>query len=456
MITSVQEDTISIVSIIGTKLKKSKYAFFIEKDNGEYIVYSSLSGAVILFSEESYINRLKNIIKDDEIFYDENDDIIVTLKAKKLFVDSTADEDLMVRTLYEENIVRNNVLDLMLVVTKQCNLRCTYCGQSHENKRMEADTYDSIINFIQNQLKTHGYRKVQITFFGGEPLMECKNIILFLTNLKEMLLSEFDGIEYTAGMSTNGYLLTPKNFDALVSLNCNFYQISVDGMDYTHDNTRPLVNGGRSWQQIIDNIKYMTSTNEKFSITLRTNFNIDVAESLIEFYKYVSEHFKSDKRINIYYETIKDQGNENTPIILNETEELVLDIDIAKIIKDNELSCSNAVNRNMPCSRVCYASKPNYFIFDEEKKIMKCSFEFDSENNCIGLLKSDGTFNINEGNYSKWVYSDYLSSEKCKNCKALPLCLGKRCPRTIINTGSMDCNIDIISNEIEGIIKNYY
>lgn len=29
------------------KLRKSKYAFFVKKENGNYIVYSSMSGAVI-------------------------------------------------------------------------------------------------------------------------------------------------------------------------------------------------------------------------------------------------------------------------------------------------------------------------------------------------------------------------------------------------------------------------
>lgn len=37
------------------QLRKSKYAFFVKKENGNYIVYSSLSGAVIVFNENKYI-----------------------------------------------------------------------------------------------------------------------------------------------------------------------------------------------------------------------------------------------------------------------------------------------------------------------------------------------------------------------------------------------------------------
>lgn len=41
------------------KIKRSRYAFFIEREDGSYIAYSTLSGAVIAFTEQSYIDRLK-------------------------------------------------------------------------------------------------------------------------------------------------------------------------------------------------------------------------------------------------------------------------------------------------------------------------------------------------------------------------------------------------------------
>lgn len=226
-------------------------------------------------------------------------------------------------------------------------------------------------------------------------------------------------------------------------------------MPYTHDKMRPLVSGNSTWKKIMDNLSYMVSTEEKFNVTLRTNFNTDVAESLVEFYEYISTNL-NDKRINIYYETIKNQGNENTPEILSGIEELVFDVDIAQLIKKNNLICTNSTTRLLPCSRVCYASRPNYFIFDEKSQILKCSYALDSTDNVIGVLNRDGTFSFNETNYLRWVYKDYLSSEKCQQCKALPLCFGKRCPKSVIETGEMHCNIEMIQAEIEGLLDSYY
>ena len=435
------------------ELKKSYYSFFVKKDNGDYVVYSSLTGAIVYFSDSEYIERLEEILDKEVILYDENNDIIKLLTEKKIFVDKEQDERISVRLLYEESVIRNTQLEIMLIVTRECNFRCTYCGQPHISSRMKEETYDSVIKFIEKQIRTRGYRKVKVTFFGGEPLLEYMNICNFLTNLNSKL-TELGDIELTADMSTNGYLLTPKKFENLVKLKCTSYQISVDGMGYTHNLTRPHVTGKATWDKIMDNIKYMITTNNKFCICLRTNYNLEVAESLKEFYKYIGENL-NDPRITIYYETIKDQGNENMPDTLNEVEGMLLNISIATILKENNLNCSNTSMRHKPCSRICYAGKPNYFIVDQNGKVLKCSYELESENNIIGILQTDGTFDMDYDKYAKWTYTDYLSSEECQNCKVLPLCMGKRCPKGAINK-NMQCNPELKMSEIEGTMKQYF
>ncbi|MBE6798264.1 MAG: radical SAM protein [Ruminococcaceae bacterium] len=438
------------------KLQKSKYSFFVEKENGNYIAYSSLSGSVVHLHEEKYIEMLKSVLNRDSFEYEDNDFFNI-LTDNQIFVDENTDESLLVRHLYEEYINRSDKLEIMLIVTRQCNFRCVYCGQPHVDEKMDSSDYQAILMFIENKLLTNKFNSVHVTFFGGEPLIEGEKICDFLKKLKSLLAklsTKRKEITFTAGMSTNGYLLTPKLFDKLIRLNCDSYQISIDGMSYTHDKMRPLASGKPSWERIIDNLKYMTSTNKPFRVTLRTNYNIDVAESLVEFYEFVGKNLKDD-RINIYYETIKDHGNEQTPETVCGMEELVLDIDIAQLIKENGLTCSNTTTRLLPCSRICYASKPNHFIFDEKKQILKCSFALDSPENVIGQLKEDGTYSFNSNNYYNWVYNDYLAFEKCRECKALPLCFGKRCPKSIIQLGHAFCNTDIIHAEIEGFLNNF-
>lgn len=439
------------------KLRKSKYAFFVKKENGNYIVYSSMSGAVIVLHEKKYIELPENVLKQDIFDYKANDFFDLMLK-NRIFIEDFYDENLMIRGMYEERIIRSDALEIMLVVTRQCNFRCIYCGQSHANERMNVETYDSILSFIENQINKHGYSSVHVTFFGGEPLIEIKKICSFLERLRDLLSelsTEQRTITYKAGMSTNGYLLTPQVFERLVELQCVFFQISIDGMADAHDKMRPLASGEPTWHRIIENLSYMLSTNKHFSVLLRTNFNVEVAESLIEFYNLIGKKF-NDKRVSIYYETIKNHGNEKTPATVCGMEELVLDVDIAQLIRENGLICNNCTARLMPCSYVCYASKPNHYIIDEKNQILKCSFALESSDNIIGTLNKGGSYVIDEYNYYNWVYRDYLISEKCKECKVLPLCFGKRCPKTFIRVDEMRCNTDIINAEIEGLLDSYY
>ncbi len=439
------------------QLKKSQYAFFVKKENGNYISYSSLSGSAIRFSDQKYIEMLEAILNQDIIEYEDND-FFETLLKHRILIDESIDEKLSVRMLYEEKVIRSNLLDIMLVVTRECNFRCVYCGQPHISQRMDFETYEAVLKFVKNQILLHNYKKVRVSFFGGEPLLEVDNICIFLEKLRDMLnclSTEENTIEYEAGMSTNGYLLTPQNFEKLTDLKCVFYQISIDGMPEVHDKMRPLVSGKGTWQRIIDNISYMIKSEKLFNITLRTNFNSDVAESLLLFYEFVGLNFK-DERINIYYETIKNQGNEFTPEILTGIEEVVFDIDIAGIVKSNNLRCGNATSRLLPSGWVCYASKPNFFVFDSKNQILKCSHVLDSDSNVIGKLHQDGTFDFYETTYQKWVYNDYLFIEKCQKCKALPLCFGKRCPNSLISYGNVGCNVDMVEVEIEGLLNSYF
>lgn len=438
-------------------LKKGKYSFFVKKENGNYIVYSSLSGAVIVFNDKKYIEMLEEILDKDVFDYIDNEFYNLMLN-KMIFVDDSVDEDLLVRGIFEEQVIRSSSLEIMLIVTRQCNFRCVYCGQAHFSEYMDKKIYDAVLSFIKDQIIARGYTSVYVTFFGGEPLIESDEICIFLGKLRNLLTelsTEQRPITYRAGMSTNGYLLTPQLFESLNELNCNFFQISVDGMSEIHDKLRPLVSGDPTWNRIIDNLRYMVSTDKQFTVQLRTNFNADVAESLVEFYSFISQNLK-DKRINIYYETIKNQGNEMTPNTLCGIEELVFDVDIAQLIRENDLVCNNCTARLMPCSRMCYASKPNHFVINQKGEILKCSFALEDSNNIIGRLNYDGFFISDNQKYINWVYRDYLTSENCKSCKALPLCFGKRCPKTFIQLGEMQCDTDIIQAEIEGLLDSYY
>lgn len=415
-------------------LKISKYAFFIDRDIGDILIYSSLSGTLIRIYDAKAIEEINRIRNAETIEYTENY-IIKTLCDKKILLCEDADEDELVDYLYTKNVLQSRSLELTLVVTRQCNLRCVYCGQAHESrKRMSEATYDGVIKYIRAVIENRNFNSVFISFFGGEPLMEYKNIVVFLEKLKA--LSEELKFHYSAGMTTNAYLLTKQKFNKLVSLGCNNYQITLDGPENTHDKTRVLRNGSGTWNVIFNNLVYTISTKFDFKITLRTNYNHDILSELDDFYKLIEEKLKDD-RIEIYFETIKDHGNDKTPEVMGEVEEIIGNSEASSLVKRHGLKMAK---RNIaPCGMMCRVSLPNFYTIDYNADVIKCTHLLDWPDNRIEHLSDDGVMVVKTDLEIKWSYFNIRKNADCSECKLLPLCFGKRCPIDVV-AGCFSCN----------------
>ena len=70
-----------------------------------------------------------------------------------------------------------------------------------------------------------------------------------------MALAEEHGVEYSAAIVTNGYLLTQENVDMLVAAKVIDAQVTIDGMGATHDATRRLAGGGPTFERITSNLR---------------------------------------------------------------------------------------------------------------------------------------------------------------------------------------------------------
>ena len=453
-----QTDKILDNTTLSTRLKISKYAFFIENPQGHQIVYSSMTGLILSCSEPEYIDKLNAIRAAEPLMYDAENDLLVLLYEKKVLLDEDYDEELALRYLYEENIVCSDTLELMLIVTRQCNFRCVYCGQEHQDLRMSESVYDSVIAYLEKQLARKRYNRVSITFFGGEPLLEYKNILRFLRQVYPLLTDH--NISFSSGMSSNGYLLTPERFEELYKYNCRGYQISVDGMDYTHNKTRFLVGGKPSWQQIMDNLQYMQDSDKQFSVIIRSNFNFEVADSMEEFYQLVAKQF--DKRFQIYVECIKDHGTISPGVcdVMNSVESVVTETAIAAILKKNHLPYANLSERLRPARMICYASKPNFFVIDYDGCVKKCSHDFDFPANQLGQLMEDGRMDISTQKHAAWIYNDITAanfSGECNGCGLAPVCFGKKCPLSYLkNSRTMNCSSALQELEVTDALARYY
>lgn len=89
-------------------------------------------------------------------------------------------------------------MNISLILTKHCNLRCKYCFESHEYCAMSEGTALAAVDFVaKNSLRSCG-----ISFFGGEPLLQKNLICKCVEYAKNFADKKFD-----YNMTTNGLLL---------------------------------------------------------------------------------------------------------------------------------------------------------------------------------------------------------------------------------------------------------
>ena len=76
-----------------------------------------------------------------------------------------------------------------------------------------------IIDFIENEIKRHAFKKMYISWFGGEPLLSLDKIIYAQERINSFVKKYNMVID--SSMTTNGYLLSIQVFKKLIE----FYKI---------------------------------------------------------------------------------------------------------------------------------------------------------------------------------------------------------------------------------------
>ncbi|MGN0865083.1 MAG: radical SAM protein [Akkermansia sp.] len=92
-----------------------------------------------------------------------------------------------------------------LVITHACNLNCRYCYETHKSpRRMEAETAKKILRELFARVAGEAqYSRLEISFFGGEPLLHFD----LIREISEWLWSQAWPLDYGICITTNGTLL---------------------------------------------------------------------------------------------------------------------------------------------------------------------------------------------------------------------------------------------------------
>ncbi|MBB6130946.1 radical SAM/SPASM domain-containing protein [Mucilaginibacter lappiensis] len=175
---------------------------------------------------------------------------------------------------------------LSLAIAQKCNMGCSYCYADQGNfggamKNMPLETAINSIDLLLKGCPEHG--KVQLTFLGGEPLINRKALRDATAYAYQKATEKNVRIGFS--VTTNGTLLTAD--DALFFEQYGFsVTVSLDGLDEKHDQLRPMKGGAGSYARIMENVKPLLAIQQKMQVSARvtvTPQNIDLPETLDAF-----------------------------------------------------------------------------------------------------------------------------------------------------------------------------
>ncbi|MBR2088951.1 MAG: radical SAM protein [Fibrobacter sp.] len=167
-------------------------------------------------------------------------------------------------------------MNLVLSLTERCNLRCSYCYYkvSHESRSltMPNDIMEAAILLAFERTLSLGQNYLNITFFGGEPLL-CMGLIHKGVEFAKALVRERENFRLRFAVNTNATLLNDDIIAFLKRENFRVY-VSLDGPENHHDICRKMVNGKGSFKLIEPHIPALRELDTVvFSVVTRENMH---------------------------------------------------------------------------------------------------------------------------------------------------------------------------------------
>ena len=100
----------------------------------------------------------------------------------------------------------------------------------------------------------------------------------------------------------------------------------------------------------------------------------------------------------------------------------------------------------------CCADYINSFVIDNEGYLYKCWNHVGRKHTSCGNLLSGESQFFNK-NHLKWILRNPAKSEKCKDCKYLPICAGG-CPDRMLEENEAIC--DTVKFNLDKVLQYYY
>lgn len=388
-------------------MKQSKYNCILQ-DNTGMVIYNAATDQLVALTPQ-----LANIFNEGkaapEKIKAQHAELYDHLLQKGIFVCDDADETETYIRKREEYERSSGEYTITINPTLACNMSCWYCYESHKNMpAMTADVKQSVLLLIDKLLADNKLKKLNLSFFGGEPLLYFDKVVVDIINHAKMQCKAFDA-KLSIHFTTNAYLLTDNVLKHLEGLDVSF-QITLDGGKQVHDSVRKTKGGEPTYARIVEHIHQTLSRG--FSVGVRFNYTAKSIPSFIDVVKDFSHLPQEQKHlVNFTFQRVWQDNEGDASQVEQQVEH------IERAFEQAGLFVNNAKSYIVP---YCYADGVNTAVVNYNGDLFKCTARDFAPKSKEGTLAADGTLRWNERLRKRM--SIRHGSDTCLQCRIYPIC----------------------------------
>lgn len=274
---------------MGKVFYTTQSSFLYDTGTGKVVKLESDSKKLIeaLFNENMNVDQFRSVLMSVQNI----EEICVFLKKENLLCNPSISHFVDLSTRYLDDGYHCN--QLIIELTGKCTLRCKYCvyndfyegNRNFNTNNIDFETAKKAIDYVYAH---NDHKKLAITFYGGEPLVnfkvmkQCIDYSLATLEVENLLFS----------FTTNLTLMTKEIADYLAQIPNMSIVLSVDGPEEIHNRSRVNSKGQGSFQNVFTGLKNIAEAVNKYKKT-KLSFNA------VFMPPYTAEKFE---RINSFFE----------------------------------------------------------------------------------------------------------------------------------------------------------
>lgn len=387
-------------------MKTSDYNYFIPYKEG-HIFFNGITKRFFLASEKNHA-KLMDIISRPGYYGEKYAPFLERMLVEGFVVEDDVQEMDIIRDEFDRK--RNSdQYTLMILPTYDCNLRCWYCIQEHQNMTLSDETVARIKKHIEKYLLKNEIKELRLSWFGGEPLLAYRKLIEITRYSKDFC--ECHHIGFFSDMTTNSLLLTPERIKELGGLGVRSFQITIDGCREKHNQVKRDKDNA-AFDKAVNNVLEIVKTIPDSYCILRINYSDQTLEP---------GKIMHDVNLMIPHEYRKQI--KISPCKIWQVEDRKIKAE--KVGELNSIAKRKNYQIQTSLTNFCYVDHTHFNCIFPNGNVGKCDNE--KPEDAKGVLTESGDI-LWKTEYRFIQYHQLSSGSECVECKYLPFCMGP-CPR---------------------------